>query len=86
MIAGLGKKESKIDWTNFNFPPFLNLIHYDLNELVEPEKSHVLKLYISYLIFFVSAILNIFNNIIICMTVKISAIRIFYAMFNVILF
>ena len=30
-----------IEWNNYNFPPFLNLIHFDMLELEEPEKSHI---------------------------------------------
>ena len=34
-------KYGKVNWNNYNYPPFLNLIHFDMHELEEPELKRV---------------------------------------------
>lgn len=42
--TGNESKLDKIDWNNFNYPPYLNLFHYDIGHIKEDEKSLVKRL------------------------------------------
>lgn len=81
-----GSKYSSIQWENFNFPPCLKLIHYDLNEIEEPEKAYTKKLYFSLLLLFAWNLFNMLVNIIVVSSGKGDGKRIFYSIFMFILF
>jgi len=40
----------KIDWTDFNFPPLIKIYHFNMEEIQEPEREVVSKLYICLLL------------------------------------
>jgi hypothetical protein len=54
----------KIDWNNFNYPPFVKIFHYDIGHIKEDEKPLVSRLnfwFIGQILFF---IINFINAII----------------------
>eukprot|EP00386_Alphamonas_edax_P000377 GDKI01001157.1.p1 GENE.GDKI01001157.1~~GDKI01001157.1.p1 ORF type:complete len:234 (-),score=32.13 GDKI01001157.1:441-1142(-) len=53
-----------IDWTNFNYPPGLRVIHYDLSELKPNAASIVWWIHLSAVICFVAHVLNIIDSIV----------------------
>lgn len=54
---------SKINWDDFNYPPLLKVIHYDITE-VDPEvRTGVRAMWLSHVLIFVEGILNLINNI-----------------------
>lgn len=68
----------KIDWDNFNYPPLLKVIHYDISE-VSPEKKLIVRaLWLSHVLIMVESILNIINTIAIAAVLG-SPIRIMYS-------
>ena len=52
------KDNSGINWNDFNFPPFLGLVHFSLAELKGTLKSFVLIIYLSYLVTISVMIIN----------------------------
>ena len=36
-MRSVGQKQSEINWSDYNFPPCLNLIHYNLEEVDEAD-------------------------------------------------
>ena len=62
----MGKKSNQpdINWTDFNWPPFIKIFHFDLSELQDPYKSLVRLLYISYLLIFGTTCLNLLDSFI----------------------
>ena len=81
-----GGSQKKIAWDNYNFPPCLNLIHYDLNEIDEPEKTVVRRLYMSYMLFFIWGVFNLITTVLVVTSGTFEGIRIFYSVFSFILF
>jgi len=41
--------KSKIDWEDYNFPPFIKIYHFSMDEIEEPEREIVSKLYLGLL-------------------------------------
>ena len=81
-----GGQYSSIKWEDFNYPPLIKLIHYDLNELNDPHKSLIRKMNISFVLVFVATFIGFIGNIVqVAMSVA-PGIRIFYAIMNVIIF
>ena len=80
--AGAGK--TKINWEDFNFPPYLKLIHYDFDEVdASHHKDYVQKLYQSYILWVAWGLLNFLVNIVVVASSDdYSGKRIFYAIFN----
>lgn len=79
-VQGNGSGLDKIDWKNFNYPPFVNVFHYDIGHIKEEEKQLVTRLnfvFIGQILFFV---LN-FINAIIQVAVGYSWTRIFSSIF-----
>jgi hypothetical protein len=56
-------KGPKINWEDFNYPPLIKLIHFDLSEIEESKVTIVRFLWFSHLLIFAYSILNIINNI-----------------------
>lgn len=55
-------KQSKIDWDDYNYPPLLKVIHYDIEE-VEPEHRLIVRaLWLSHILIAIYSLLNIINN------------------------
>ena len=81
-----GGQYSTIKWEEFNYPPLLKLIHYDLNELNEPHKSLVKKMHISSILVFVATLIGLFGNMLQVFMASAPAIRIFYAFMNLVMF
>ena len=84
----MGNKEIKsggqIDWTDFNFPPCLKVVHFSVSELQQPQKGVVLvMLFQVFLVGFISLV-NIINNII--QSEKFASIRVFYSFLNIFIF
>ncbi len=42
--------QGSINWNEYNFPPFLRLVHFRLDELQGPVKRFVLNAYASFMI------------------------------------
>jgi len=82
--AGRGKY-SHIQWENYNYPPCMKLIHYDLDEIEEPTRTYVQRLNISLVLTFFGCLLNLINNIVWCI-MGIGGPRVVYSFFNILLF
>ena len=77
-ITGTSNK-NKINWDDFNYPPFLKVIHYDVSE-VDPEHRLIVRsLWLSHILIFVYSIVNIINNISITIGTQNYGIRILYS-------
>ena len=37
-------KPKEINWENYNYPPYINIVHFDLNELDDDRKVIFIKL------------------------------------------
>lgn len=74
-----------IKWENFNYPPFLKLIHYDPTELADPEKTVIINLNRTFLITILVSIIN-FINCIAQTAAGLGGIRILYSILNMVLF
>ena len=81
-----GGQYSSIKWEEFNYPPLIKLIHYDLNELNEPHKSLIRKMNISFVLVFVATLIGFIGNIVQVAMGVAPGIRIFYAIMNIIIF
>eukprot|EP00744_Colponema_vietnamica_P014107 GILI01019765.1.p1 GENE.GILI01019765.1~~GILI01019765.1.p1 ORF type:complete len:225 (+),score=25.87 GILI01019765.1:79-753(+) len=82
--GGGGGDQGKIDWNNFNYPPMLRLIHYDLKELNPPVKGIVRIVHLAY-VFFSTALFCNFISAIVYTGFGLSGLNILYAFFNWIL-
>ena len=47
-----------INWNDYNFPPFLHLVHFSLSELQGPVKRFVLNAYLSFVIVVIVLCIN----------------------------
>jgi hypothetical protein len=56
-------KGPKINWDDFNYPPLIKLIHFDMSEIEDNKIMIVRFLWLSHLLIFAYSILNIINNI-----------------------
>ena len=56
--AGSTNSSSGINWSDYNFPPCLHLVHFSLSELQGSIKRFVLNLYLSFMIIFVVLLIN----------------------------
>lgn len=71
-------KGPKINWEDFNYPPLIKLIHFDLSEIEETKVTVVRFLWLSHLLIFAYSIINILNNIV-CVAQGEKGVRILYA-------
>ena len=62
--AQLATRNSKIEWTDFNYPPGLRVIHFSLKELKEPHLPVVKRLFVLHLIQCLHFCYNLINLII----------------------
>eukprot|EP00922_Rhytidocystis_sp_ex-Travisia-forbesii_P023379 GHVS01034293.1.p1 GENE.GHVS01034293.1~~GHVS01034293.1.p1 ORF type:complete len:242 (+),score=20.28 GHVS01034293.1:137-862(+) len=63
--AGAGGSSVQIDWTHFNYPPLLRIIHFDTKELPGQVASVVRLVHWAFLVAVVVLIINIFNSFVI---------------------
>ena len=56
-------QNSTINWNDYNYPPCLHLVHFNLSELRGSVKTFVLCLYLSFMIIVVVLILNSKNSL-----------------------
>lgn len=61
---------SEINWVDFNYPPLLRLIHYNLDELPSTLTGMVRCFIVSFKLTTFSCILNLIDNIIIVLSLK----------------
>ena len=71
-------KGPKINWDDFNYPPVVKLIHFDLSEVEECKVTTVRFLWFSHLLIFAYSIINIIDNIV-CVAQGEKGVRILYA-------
>jgi len=50
--------EGRINWSNYNFPPCLHIVHFSLTELQGKLRSFVASIYLSYLILLAILFIN----------------------------
>ena len=74
-----------IRWENFNYPPLLKIVHYDLSELEPPHKGVVRLLNITFILTFVVSIINFINSIA-QTAVGFTGLRILYSILNLVIF
>ena len=48
----------KIDWSDYNFPPFIHIVHFSISELEGSLRRFVVCIYINYLILLGILLLN----------------------------
>jgi hypothetical protein len=53
----------KINWEDFNYPPLLKVIHYDITEVPAEKRLTVRFMWLSHVLIFVEGILNLINSI-----------------------
>lgn len=53
----------KINWDDFNYPPLLKVIHYDITEVKEEDRLTVRAMWLSHVLIMVETLLNLINNI-----------------------
>ena len=59
------KDKPKVNWTEFNWPPILRVIHFRLDELEGyPIQSYVRNMFFSHLAVFILSFINLINTII----------------------
>ncbi len=63
----------------------MKLIHYELDEIEEPTRTYVSRLNISFVLAFLSCLINVINNIVWCI-LGIGGTRVVYSFFNMLLF
>eukprot|EP00927_Polykrikos_kofoidii_P025067 TRINITY_DN22606_c0_g2_i1.p1 TRINITY_DN22606_c0_g2~~TRINITY_DN22606_c0_g2_i1.p1 ORF type:complete len:234 (+),score=28.16 TRINITY_DN22606_c0_g2_i1:66-767(+) len=61
---------SEINWVNFNYPPLLRLVHYDLEELPSTLTGLVRRLNWSFQLTTISCALNFIDNLIIVLSTR----------------
>ncbi|CEL95961.1 unnamed protein product [Vitrella brassicaformis CCMP3155] len=74
-----------IDWQNYNYPPFLRIVHYDLSELPSHVASIVWLINFSFILTVVICVVNFFNTIIIAAGGG-SGVWVVYSILNLVLF
>jgi len=79
------QSNSSIKWDNFNYPPLLKIIHYDLKELDAETGSLVRKLNFVFMLNFLVSIINFINSLA-QIPVNDSGIRILYSVLNMLIF
>ena len=57
-------KGPKINWDDFNYPPIIKIIHFDLSEVEESKVTVVRFLWFSHILLFAYSIINIIDNIV----------------------
>mmetsp|Transcript_31482 Transcript_31482/g.80255 ORF Transcript_31482/g.80255 Transcript_31482/m.80255 type:complete len:231 (+) Transcript_31482:79-771(+) len=61
---------SEINWVDFNYPPLIRLVHFDLNELPSTLTGLVRCLNISFQITVITCLLNLFDTLVIVMSTR----------------
>ena len=56
--SSTGNESNNINWSDYNFPPCLHIVHFSLAELQGPIKRFVLCIYLSFLIIIGVLIIN----------------------------
>jgi secretory carrier-associated membrane protein len=55
----------KVNWEDFNWPPFLKVVHFSLDELEDyPIQPFIRNMFLSHLVVFLLSIINLINTII----------------------
>lgn len=81
-----GRHNSSIKWDNFNYPPLLKIIHYDLKELDDTEtRTLVRRLNFVFFFNFIVSIINFINSLA-QIPVQDSGIRVLYSILNMLIF
>jgi len=68
----------KINWDDFNYPPLLRVIHYDITEVDNEKRLAVRALWLQHVLIFVEGFINIINSIAITAAGS-SGVRILYS-------
>jgi len=77
---------SNIKWENFNYPPFIRLIHYDPDEIEDPAtRSLVKKRNLTFILNLVVSVIN-FINAIAQVAVGFTGLRILFSVLNILIF
>lgn len=76
---------TSIEWTHFNYPPMLRIIHFDLKELPSPVAKIVRFIHFSFLIAVIALLLNFIDSIVLTIG-GIGSLRLLYSSFNFIIF
>jgi len=75
---------SQIDWNNYNYPPLLRVVHYDLNDLPDELKKPIKFAHYTFILMFVILIFNFISSIIVAIIIK-YALFVFTSLLNVII-
>merc|ERR1719330_465663 len=68
--GGRAPSHSEINWVDFNYPPVMRLIHFDMQELPSSLTSLVRCFNISFQLTTITCIVNLFSTAIIVMSTK----------------
>lgn len=53
----------KINWDDFNYPPLLKVIHYDITEVDNEKRLTVRAMWLQHVLIFLEGFINIINSI-----------------------
>ncbi len=77
---------ANIKWENFNYPPFIKLIHYDPNEIEDLEiRSLIKKINLTFVLNLVVSLINFINSIA-QVAVGFTGLRILFSVLNILIF
>eukprot|EP00831_Metopus_contortus_P041830 TRINITY_DN3288_c0_g1_i4.p1 TRINITY_DN3288_c0_g1~~TRINITY_DN3288_c0_g1_i4.p1 ORF type:complete len:229 (+),score=23.56 TRINITY_DN3288_c0_g1_i4:3-689(+) len=76
----------RIDWDDHNFPPFINVLHFDLGEIEGAPKRFSIKLYSTFLAVFIIFNMNLLSTIIQVADDTRRGVAIFFAFLNYFVF
>lgn len=77
---------ANIKWENFNYPPFIRLIHYDPNEIEDlATRSLIKKINLTFILNLVVSLLNFINSIA-QVAVGFSGLKILFSVLNILIF
>ncbi|KAK3252678.1 hypothetical protein CYMTET_38037 [Cymbomonas tetramitiformis] len=84
----LQERGSSVNWEDFNYPPLIEIVHYDINDLEEPgPRAAVLWTHANYLFSFGILALNIVATLVLAIGgVSGKGVEVLYSFFNIIIF
>jgi len=60
----------QIDWNNYNYPPLLRVVHYDINDLPDELKRPIKFAHYTFILMLCTLIFNFISSIIVAITIK----------------
>jgi len=76
-----------VNWEDYNYPPYVRLVHYDSDDVEVPEQKRTVQLANAcYMLTLLALVLNVFSNLVLAFGgVEGKGVHTIYAMFNTII-